>query len=151
MIVHFANPAMILQLLLAMAMASLTVVVHAIGTTRVVMPLAGNWTRWKIDLASTGTVLMLTRVVGGLLVLHLLEMAIWAVTFRAVGVLPDFESSLYYSLESYTTVGFGDLVVEASWRLVGPIEAAVGILMFGWSTGFIVAALQRIYSSRPEA
>jgi hypothetical protein len=94
---------------------------------------------------------MLTRVVGGLLVLHLLEMAMWAGAFRAAGVLPDFESSLYYSLESYTTVGYGDLVVKPSWRLVGPIEAAVGILMFGWSTGFIVAALQRIYSSRPEA
>jgi len=142
---------MILQLLLAMTLASLTVVVHAIGTTRVVMPLAGNWARWKSDLASTGTVLMLTRVVGGLWVLHLLEMAIWAATFRAVGVQPDFESSLYYSLESYTTVGYGHQIPEASWRLVGPIEAAVGILMFGWSTGFIVAVLQRIYSSRPEA
>ena len=140
---------MILQLLLALALASVTVVVHAIGTVRVVMPLAGDRARWKKDPASTGTVLMLTRVVGGLLVLHLLEMGIWAATFRAVGVLPDFESSLYYSLESYTTVGYGDLVPEASWRLVGPIEAAVGILMFGWSTGFIVAALQRIYGSRP--
>jgi hypothetical protein len=141
---------MILQLLLAMALASLTVVLHAIGTTRVVMPLIGDRERWKTDPVSTGTVLMLTRVVGGLLVLHLLEMAMWAATFRAVGVLPDFESSLNYSLESYTTVGYGHQTPDASWRLVGPIEAAVGILMFGWSTGFIVAALQRIYSSRPE-
>lgn len=91
---------------------------------------------------------MLTGVVGGLLVLHLLEMGIWAATFAAAGVMPDFESSLYYSLESYTTVGYGDLVPPESWRLVGPIEAAVGILMLGWSTAFIVAVLQRIYSSR---
>jgi hypothetical protein len=141
---------MITQLLLALALASLTVVIHAIGTMRVVLPLAGDWTRWKGELASTRTVLMLIRVVGGLLILHLIEMAIWAAAFRAAGVMPDFESSLYYSLESYTTVGYGDLVPEASWRLVGPIEAAVGILMFGWSTGFIVAALQRIYGSRNE-
>jgi hypothetical protein len=139
---------MILQLLLAMALASLTVVVHAIGTMRVVLPLAGAPTRWQGDPASTRTVLMLTRVVGGLLVLHLLEMGIWAATFRAVGVMPDFESALYYSLESYTTVGYGDVVPQAPWRLIGPIEAAVGILMFGWSTGFIVAALQRIYGRR---
>ncbi len=139
---------MILQLLLAMALASLTVVIHALGTMRVVMPLAGDWARWKGDLASTRSVLMLTGVVGGLLVLHLLEMGIWAATFAAAGVMPDFESSLYYSLESYTTVGYGDLVPPESWRLVGPIEAAVGILMLGWSTAFIVAVLQRIYSSR---
>ena len=56
---------------------------------------------------------MLTRVVGGLLVLHLLEMGIWAAAFSAVGVMPDFESALYYSLESYTTVGYGDVVPQA--------------------------------------
>jgi hypothetical protein len=141
---------MALQLLLAMALASLTVVVHAIGTMRVVLPVAPARASWEGGAASTRTVLMLIRVVGGLLILHVIEMAIWAATFRAAGVMPDFESALYYSLESYTTVGYGDVVPEASWRLVGPIEAAVGILMFGWSTGFIVAVLQRIYGRRPE-
>jgi hypothetical protein len=141
---------MLLQLLLALVLASLTVVVHALGTVGVVMPLAGARTRWESDPASTRTVVLLIRVVGGLLILHLLEMAIWAAAFRAAGVMPTFESALYYSLESYTTVGYGDVVPDASWRLVGPIEAAVGILMFGWSTGFIVAVLQRIYGRRPE-
>ncbi len=141
---------MLLQLFLALSLASLTVVVHALGTMRVVMPIAGARTRWEADPASTRTMLLLIRVVGGLLILHLLEMAIWAGVFRVAGVMPDFESALYYSLESYTTVGYGDVVPDAAWRLVGPIEAAVGILMFGWSTGFIVAVLQRIYGRRPE-
>jgi hypothetical protein len=47
---------------------------------------------------------------------------------------------------SYTTVGYGDVHPPLSWRLVGPIEAAVGVLMMGWSTGVIVAALQRLYT-----
>jgi voltage-gated potassium channel len=137
---------MLLQLLFALAVASLTVVVHAMGTLRIVMPLAGVWGRRKADPTSARTVLMLTRLVGGLLILHLTEMASWAAAFRAAGVMPTFESSLYYSLESYTTVGYGVVAPQESWRLVGPIESAVGILMFGWSTGIIVAAVQRIYS-----
>jgi voltage-gated potassium channel Kch len=139
---------MLLQLFFALAVASLTVVVHAMGTLRIVMPLAGVWGRWEGDPTSARTMLMLTRLVGGLLVLHLTEMTIWAAAFRAAGVMPTFESSLYYSLERYTTVGYGVVVPQESWRLVGPIESAVGILMFGWSTGIIVAAVQQIYRSR---
>jgi len=141
---------MLLQLLFALAVASLTVVVHALGTVRIVVPLAGVWGRSNRHPTSAHTVLILTRLVGGLLVLHLAEAAIWAAAFRAVGVLPTFESSLCYSLESYTTVGYGNLVPQESWRLVGPIESAVGILMLGWSTGIIVAAVQRIYRAAGE-
>jgi hypothetical protein len=82
-----------------------------------------------------------------LLILHLVESAVWAAAFAAANVLPDFETSLYYSLKSYTTVGYGDVLPPTSWRLLGPIEAAVGVLMLGWSTSIIVAAVQRIYNS----
>jgi hypothetical protein len=83
-----------------------------------------------------------------LLILHLFEMAVWAAAYAVGNVLPDFETSLYYSIKSYTTVGYGDILPPDSWRLLGPIEAAVGILMLGWSTGIIVAAVQRVYNSR---
>ena len=90
----------------------------------------------------------LIRLVSLLLVLHLVEMAVWAAAYAAGNVLPDFETALYYSLKSYTTVGYGDVLPSVSWRLLGPIEAAVGILMLGWSTSIIVAAVQRIYNVR---
>jgi hypothetical protein len=86
--------------------------------------------------------------VSSLLILHLLEMAIWATAYATAGVFPDFETSLYYSLMSYTTVGYGDVLPAPSWRLLGPFEAAVGTLMLGWSTGIIVAAVMRIYNTR---
>jgi hypothetical protein len=82
-----------------------------------------------------------------LLVLHFVEMAVWAAAYSIFGVFPDFETSLYYSFMSYTTVGYGDVLSETSWRLLGPIEAAVGVLMLGWSTSIIVAAVQRIYNN----
>jgi voltage-gated potassium channel Kch len=120
---------------------------HAVGTVHVVIPAAGVWRRVADTAALPRPVWTLTRLVSLLLVFHLLEMAIWAAAFTAAGVLPDFETSLYYSLKSYTTVGYGDVLPPTSWRLLGPIEAAVGVLMLGWSTSIIVAAVQRIYNT----
>jgi voltage-gated potassium channel len=141
---------MILQLLLCLALASVTVILHAVGTVHVVMPASGVW-NWKKEFSTPlRPVFALTRLVSMLLILHLVEISVWAAAFTAANVLPDFETSLYYSLKSYTTVGYGDVLPPNSWRLLGPIEAAVGILMLGWSTGIIVAAVQRIYNNRPS-
>jgi hypothetical protein len=85
-----------------------------------------------------------------MLLLHLIEAGIWALFYRLAGVLPDFETAFYFSITSYTTVGYGDVVLPAPRRLLGPIEGAVGILMFGWSTAIIVAALTRIHSTRAQ-
>src|SRR3954447_18078483 len=138
---------MIHQFLFALALTSVTVVFHAIGTVHIVIPATGVWKRTSASLAVARPVWTLIRLVSFLLVLHLLEMAVWAAAHASGNVLPDFETALYYSLKSYTTVGYGDVLPSASWRLLGPIEAAVGILMLGWSTSIIVAAVQRIYNA----
>jgi hypothetical protein len=139
---------MLHQLLLAFALTSVTVVLHALGTVYFVIPASGVLSHSAGATAVPRSTLALTRLVSLLLVLHLLEMICWAAAYTAAGVLPDFETSLYYSVKSYTTVGYGDVLPSTSWRLLGPIEAAVGILMLGWSTGIIVAAVQRTYNSR---
>jgi hypothetical protein len=138
---------MVQQLLFALALTSATVAIHAIGTVYVVIPVARVWSG-QFE-APPRPIWVLTRLVSLLLALHLVEMAVWAAAFAAAGVLPDFETSLYFSLKSYTTVGYGDVLPPERWRLVGPIEAAVGVLMLGWSTSIIVAAVARIYNSRP--
>ena len=139
---------MIQQLLFALALTSLTVVLHAVGTVHVVIPASGVWKGIKRFASIRRPVWTLIRLVSLLLVLHLVEMAVWAAAYAAGNVLPDFETALYYSLKSYTTVGYGDVLPSVSWRLLGPIEATVGILMLGWSTSIIVAAVQRIYNVR---
>jgi voltage-gated potassium channel len=140
---------MIQQLLFALALTSVTVVVHALGTVYLVIPATGLWRRKAVTPYMARPVWTLTRLVSLLLCLHLVEMAIWAAAFATANVLPNFETSLYFSLKSYTTVGYGDVLLPTSWRLLGPIEAAVGVLMLGWSTSIIVAAVQSIYNSSP--
>jgi hypothetical protein len=142
---------MVQQIMLALALASVTVILHAVGTVQIVIPMSGVWNRSLQSLDVPHPVWTLVRLVSMLLVLHLAEVAIWAAAYAATGLFSDFETSLYYSLKSYTTVGYGDILPAARWRLLGPIEAAVGILMLGWSTGVIVAAVQRIYNPRSES
>ena len=62
--------------------------------------------------------------------------------------MPDLPSALYFSAVTYTTTGYGDLVLPQVWRLVGAIEALTGILMCGWSTGFFFAVVNRILEAR---
>jgi hypothetical protein len=142
---------MVQQLLLALALASVTVVLHAVGTAQMVIPLAGVWQRSLQSSRLPRPVWTLTRLVSLLLILHLVEVAIWAAAYAAAGLFSDFETSFYYSLKSYTTVGYGDILPATRWRLLGPFEAAVGILMLGWSTGVIVAAVQRTYNAPSES
>jgi hypothetical protein len=142
---------MLQQLLFALALTILTVVIHAVGTVHVVMPATGFWKRSVASPSKHRPTLTLIQLVSLLLLLHLLEVSVWAAAYTVGSVLPDFETSLYYSLKSYTTVGYGDVLPPTSWRLLGPIEAAVGILMLGWSTSIIVATVQRIYNTRPPA
>jgi voltage-gated potassium channel len=147
-LIRLIKPTMLKQLLLALGLTSVTVILHAVGTVHVVLPLAAVWSRKRSRHKPPTSVMTLIRLVSGLLLLHVVEMGVWAAVFTVVGVLPDFETSLYFSLKSYTTVGYGDVLPPQSWRLLGPIEAAVGVLMLGWSTGVIVASVQRIYGDR---
>jgi hypothetical protein len=137
---------MIQQLLLALALAGVTVVLHAVGTVYGVIPATGIGRPSAASTDLPRPVWSLTRLVSFLLILHLVEMSVWATAYAGARIFPDFETSMYFSLKSYTTVGYGDVLPERSWRLLGPIEAAIGVLMLGWSTAIIVAGVQRIYS-----
>ena len=139
---------MLTQTIFALVLTSATVVIHAVGTVYVAIPAARVWTRKLGASDSLRPVWTLIRLVSVLLVLHLFEAAVWAAAFTVARVFPDFETSLYYALKSYTTVGYGDVLPPISWRLLGPIEAAVGVLMLGWSTAIIVAAVRLLFSGR---
>jgi hypothetical protein len=64
--------------------------------------------------------------------------------------MTDLPSALYFSAVTYTTTGYGDLVLPADWRLIGGVEALTGILMCGWSTGFFFAVVSRMME-RPQS
>jgi len=78
-----------------------------------------------------------------LLLIHLTEVAVWGLFYFRLGCLPDTESAFYFSGVTYTTVGYGDLVLPKPWRMLAPVEALTGILMCGLSTGLFFAVVSR--------
>jgi len=82
------------------------------------------------------------------LVAHLIEIALWAALLIICREFPDFRTAYYYSAGNYTTLASGDLIATPSWKLLGPLEAANGMLMFGVSTAIIFAVIQRLIQAR---
>ena len=79
---------------------------------------------------------------------HLIQIAIWAITLLLVGEMSTFEKAFYYSAENYTALGYGDIILSDQWRLLGPLEAINGLLLFGLSTAVMFAILSRLIASR---
>ena len=82
------------------------------------------------------------------LVAHLIEIALWAVLFLICGEFNEFGTAYYHSAVNYTTLGYGDLIMSPPWRLLGPLESANGIMMFGVSTAMIFALILRLTQTR---
>ena len=94
-------------------------------------------------------------VVLGVLVLimfvaTILEATLWAFAYERLAAMPTFEEALYFSLVTYTTVGYGDIVLPQHWRLLSSIQAANGVIIFGWTTAVILGGLRMISGDRAE-
>lgn len=88
---------------------------------------------------------MLTIAVLGVFCAHVAQIWLWAIFYLAVNALPNLEEALYFSASAFTTVGFGDLVLDERWRLVSSFQSANGFILFGWSTAFIFKVMSRLY------
>lgn len=84
----------------------------------------------------------------GIMFLHILETSLWATYYYTRGHFSNFETSLYFSLTSYTTIGYGDVLLPQRWRLLGAIEGVTGVLLCGISTAFIFAVMTAIVQMR---
>jgi hypothetical protein len=137
------------QLFIAWCLLASSVVVHAYGVVS-----ALQWLRRRKvpDAARLAPwTWLFVAVAGWIIVLHVAEIVIWAVAYTAMGAMPDIQSGVYFSAVTYTTTGYGDLVLPPSWRLVGAVEALTGILMAGWSTGFFFAVVMRMHERSAPA
>lgn len=129
----------------ALGLVVLTVIIHALG----IDVLLRSIIRWNV-LTLSGF-MSVTRVVialvSWLVLIHMVEISVWGLFYFWQGCLPDAESALYFSGVTYTTTGYGDLLLPKAWRMLAPIEALTGILMCGLSAGLFFAVVSRWISS----
>jgi hypothetical protein len=93
-------------------------------------------------------IFLLSTVMLLMLVSNMAQMVIWAVLFLLLGEFGNFATALYHSAVNFVTLGYGDIVMSARWRLLGPLEAVNGILMFGVSTAVMTAAVLDVVKHR---
>ncbi len=90
-------------------------------------------------------------IAGAVLVVFfatLIEVTIWAVTYLALQAMETFEAALYFSMVTFTTLGYGDISLDENWRLLSSVQGVNGIIIFGWTTALVVAVVQRLYQQR---
>jgi Ion channel len=139
---------MLSKLLIAWSLAAVCVVLHAMGMTALLRSLRQATARAAARFwVSTW---LLVRVAGWIILLHLVEIAVWAFFYALDHGMPDLQSAFYFSAVTYTTTGYGDLVLPPEWRLVGGVEALAGILMCGWSAAFFFAVVARMNQAPPD-
>ncbi len=85
--------------------------------------------------------ILLCSILFVLLAGNLIQVGIWALVYVACGEFGDFSTAYYFSLVSFTTLGYGDIVISGPRAILGPLEATNGILMMGLSTSFLFAVM----------
>jgi hypothetical protein len=137
---------MLFVILIACLLVAITVTAHAAGLAVLLRILMKSTTLpptrfWPITW-------LLIRVTWWLILIHLAEISVWGMFYFWQGCLPDAESAFYFAGVTYTTIGYGDLVLLKPWRMLGPVEGLTGILMCGLSAGVFFAVVSRIYAAR---
>jgi hypothetical protein len=135
------------ELLVSTVMVALTVLFHLVGLD-VLLSLTGlHLRRFTTAWVRLDRLLVPLGIVTGLFVLHGLEIWLYALAYRALGMLPDIEEALYFSASAYSTVGETGALLPADWRIVGVLEAINGMLLIGWSTAFLFRIIEHLLAS----
>jgi len=138
---------MILTLALGGAMTIAAICIHLSGILLFLHLLRRNAHRAG-EARSTGDLLrQLLLIVGitlGVFVVHGIEIWLYAFAYVLFGALPDLSTAVYFSAVSYSTLGFGDIVLGPEWRIFGAFEGVTGLILIGWSSAFLLSVTSRL-------
>ena len=133
---------MIRQLLLGGGISVINIAIHALMMTILVR--VAQWAGARSESHSTILLIgVMIPTVSVLMITHALEVFVWAVAYSIVDVAPADADLVYFAFVNYTTLGYGDVVPVERWRLLGPMTAMNGVLLFGWSTAVIFEVLRK--------
>ena len=135
------------QTLLGACMIALTVVVHIVAIVVLIRVLSGRVVPRDGPQSLFRMVGVLVFTVLALFFVHTIEIWLWALLYMELGNFEIMERALYFSTVTFTTLGYGDITLLPRWQLLSSFEAANGIILFGVSTAFVFAVIQRLYQS----
>ncbi|MCV6546683.1 MAG: potassium channel family protein [Cohaesibacter sp.] len=86
---------------------------------------------------------LMVATVLGIFGIHAFQIWVWAFTYWLIDALPDFHMSLYFSTVTFSTLGYGDVILSPDWRILGALEGIAGFIHIGWSTAYLITASTR--------
>jgi hypothetical protein len=132
------------NLALSSVMVGLTVLIHFWGLLGLARLMSGGGAHLRPHAGRGRAAALILFVVFGIFVLHTAEIWLYAALYIALGEMATLEQALYFSTVSFASVGYGDIVLSPRWRLVSAIEAANGVILFAWSTAFLLTVTSRL-------
>lgn len=138
------------QILIAYLLVILSTLIHAVGIVLITKALRLDDATLRAHRLDLGALALLVTMALGMFALHTMEIGVFALFYLAVGALPDLESALFFSAESYTTLG-PTITLPTEWRLVGAVEGLAGFVLIGWSIAVFVADMNKLLRERPQA
>lgn len=139
---------MLTQLLLAGLVVAICLLLHVAGLLLMAEWLVQRRRYFQERGTRIHSALLIVLLFSGIMILHTIETSAWAVFYYKRALFSDFETSLYFSLTSFTTIGYGDVLLPQRWRLLGAIEGISGVLLCGISTAFIFAVMSAMLQFR---
>ena len=136
------------QLAVGAGMLVLCVLVHGIGLFTLSRVLGSDIEQRFQDvqpLSFRGTGFTLI-VVASIILIHFIEVWLFAFLYDYLRALPTFQDALYFSTISYSTIGYNDASIAEDWRMIAALEGMLGVILLGWSTAFLVRVLGKLES-----
>jgi Ion channel len=134
---------MLIRLLQGSMLLALTVAIHTVVLSAMLSRISKRY-RDNVPLKFSAYSWLLARVATVTVLAHLLEIALWAGYYAWKQALPSLEASFYFSSVTYATIGYGDIVLPETWRLLAAMEGLTGILMCGWSGAFFFVVVSKL-------
>jgi hypothetical protein len=120
------------------------VLIQATAITAIIRLVRGEVPRKRSVANWLHSVSVFTRALLLIVAAQLVQIACWAALFVGCGEFKDFSTAFYHSAANFTTLGYGDIVMSPAWRLLGPLEAVAGMLMFGVSTAVLFRVIDML-------
>jgi hypothetical protein len=141
---------MLTESIIAFLLIGICLIIHCTGLVLLGIPLINRRQAIEQRAGTVYTILILTTVFALLMLLHLVEICIWAAFYNWRGLFGDYETCLYFSLATYATIGYGDVVLPEKWRLLGALEGISGVLLCGLSTAFLFRVVNALIQFRVQ-
>jgi voltage-gated potassium channel len=140
--------------LFGLLLVAITVVIHAFGTTWLLLHLGRRYDKVTGPYKTTTILRILIGTVIAITALHIVQITVWAWAYMILlpeAVLGTFEEAIYFSFVTFTTLGYGDITLPEVWRILSGYEALNGVLLIGWSTAMLFAVVQRTWKNALRA